>query len=89
MEQWETLSSEAPIIGISNRAPDGAENTMVFKAGDHWNQLPESFPHSRLRSLQPCPNVYHLFTADEKLFTYSVVSCVVLRNPRYSEQQGR
>jgi len=39
LEKWEILSKDAPIIGISNRAPDGAENTMVFKTGDHWTMI--------------------------------------------------
>jgi len=27
------------MIGISERAPDGVENTMVFRTGDHWTMI--------------------------------------------------
>ena len=39
LEQWEILTPEAPLMGFSDRAPDGVENTMVFKNGDHWTMI--------------------------------------------------
>lgn len=39
METWEILSREAPLLGVSERAPDGVENIMVFHTGDHWTMI--------------------------------------------------
>lgn len=39
LEEWEILTREAPLIGWSERAPDGVENTMIFKTGDHWTMI--------------------------------------------------
>ena len=39
LEKWEILTKEEPLIGISEKAPDGVENTMVFKTGDHWTMI--------------------------------------------------
>jgi sucrose-6-phosphate hydrolase SacC (GH32 family) len=39
LERWEILTREAPLIGISPSAPDGVENVMVFRAGDHWAMI--------------------------------------------------
>ena len=39
LEQWEILTRDAPMIGWSERAPDGVENTMIFKTGDHWTMI--------------------------------------------------
>jgi hypothetical protein len=36
---WEILSRDTPLIGWSERAPDGVENTMIFKTGDHWTMI--------------------------------------------------
>ena len=36
MEKWEILSAAAPMIGVSDRAPDGVENITVYKAGAEW-----------------------------------------------------
>ncbi len=39
LEQWEILSTNAPVLGISERAPDGVENVMIFRTGDHWSMI--------------------------------------------------
>lgn len=39
VEQWEILTRDAPLIGWSDRAPDGVENTMIYKTGDHWTMI--------------------------------------------------
>jgi sucrose-6-phosphate hydrolase SacC (GH32 family) len=39
LEKWEILTRDAPLIGWSDRAPDGVENTMIFKTGDHWTMI--------------------------------------------------
>ena len=39
LQHWEILTPDAPLIGVSDRAPDGVENTMVFKTGDHWTMI--------------------------------------------------
>jgi len=30
LERWDILSSNAPLLGVSGRAPDGVENVMIF-----------------------------------------------------------
>jgi sucrose-6-phosphate hydrolase SacC (GH32 family) len=39
LEQWEILTRDAPLLGRSERAPDGVENVMVFRTGDHWTMI--------------------------------------------------
>lgn len=39
LAQWEVLSTNAPLLGVSERAPDGVENVMVFRTGDHWTMI--------------------------------------------------
>lgn len=39
MEKWEILSKDKPLIGISKEAPDGVENIMIFRTGDHWTMI--------------------------------------------------
>ena len=39
LERWEILTTAAPLIGISESAPDGVENVMVFRTGDHWTMI--------------------------------------------------
>jgi hypothetical protein len=39
LEQWEILTKDAPLLGRSERAPDGVENVMVFKTGGQWTML--------------------------------------------------
>ena len=39
LQQWEILTPDQPLIGFSERAPDGVENTMVFRTGDHWTMI--------------------------------------------------
>ncbi|MEI8290103.1 MAG: glycoside hydrolase N-terminal domain-containing protein [Verrucomicrobiota bacterium] len=39
LEKWQILTSDAPLIGFSADAPDGVENTMIFKTGDHWTMI--------------------------------------------------
>ncbi len=39
LERWEILTTNAPLIGVSKRAPDGVENIMIFRTGDHWTMI--------------------------------------------------
>jgi len=39
LKQWKLLTPNAPLIGFSDPAPDGVENTMVFRTGDHWTMI--------------------------------------------------
>lgn len=39
LERWEILSGTAPLLGASSGAPDGVENVMVFRTGDHWTMI--------------------------------------------------
>ena len=39
LQQWDILTRDTPLIGISGSAPDGVENTMVFRTGDHWTMI--------------------------------------------------
>lgn len=39
LEHWEILTQDAPLLGRSERAPDGVENVMVYRTGDHWTML--------------------------------------------------
>ncbi len=39
LQRWEILTREAPLIGRSERAPDGVENTMIIRTGDHWTMI--------------------------------------------------
>ena len=39
MEKWEILSKDQPLIGVSQEAPDGVENIMIFRTGDHWTMI--------------------------------------------------
>ena len=36
LQKWEMLTVDAPMIGVSDRAPDGVENVSVFRAGQEW-----------------------------------------------------
>lgn len=39
LARWEILSREAPLLGHSASAPDGVENVMVLRTGDHWTMI--------------------------------------------------
>lgn len=39
LETWEILTPDAPLLGRSDRAPDGVENVMVYRTGDQWTML--------------------------------------------------
>ena len=39
LERWEVLTPKVPLLGVSDRAPDGVENVMVFRTGDHWTMI--------------------------------------------------
>ena len=39
LQDWQILTFEKPLIGDSERAPDGVENAMVFRTGDHWSMI--------------------------------------------------
>jgi len=39
LAQWEILTTNAPLIGVSERAPDGVENVMIFRTDDHWTMI--------------------------------------------------
>lgn len=39
LAQWEILSRESPLLGALPGAPDGVENIMVYRTGDHWTMI--------------------------------------------------
>lgn len=39
LEKWEILTRDKPLLGVSDQAPDGVENTMVFKTGERWTMI--------------------------------------------------
>lgn len=39
LEHWEILTTNAPLIGVSERAPDGVENIMIFQTGNYWTMI--------------------------------------------------
>lgn len=39
LEKWEILTLTAPLLGHSAGAPDGVENVMVFRTGEHWTMI--------------------------------------------------
>jgi sucrose-6-phosphate hydrolase SacC (GH32 family) len=39
LENWKILTTNAPLIGVSERAPDGVENIMIFHTGNHWTMI--------------------------------------------------
>jgi sucrose-6-phosphate hydrolase SacC (GH32 family) len=39
LEKWEIISRDEPLIGVSQEAPDGVENIMIFRTGDHWTMI--------------------------------------------------
>jgi sucrose-6-phosphate hydrolase SacC (GH32 family) len=39
LKRWNILSVEAPVIGFSERAPDGVENVMVIRTGNYWTMI--------------------------------------------------
>lgn len=36
LRHWQISSADAPLLGVSEHAPDGVENVMVFHAGGRW-----------------------------------------------------
>lgn len=39
LARWEILSQATPLLGHSAGAPDGVENVMVFRTGEHWTMI--------------------------------------------------
>ena len=39
LKQWSILTADAPLIGRSERAPDGVENVAVFRTGEDWTMI--------------------------------------------------
>ncbi len=39
LKRWEILTTNAPLLGVSGRAPDGVENVMVVRTGDQWTMI--------------------------------------------------
>ena len=39
LQRWEILTKDKPLLGFSENAPDGVENTMVFRTGNHWTMI--------------------------------------------------
>ena len=39
LEKWLILTPDAPLIGFSESAPDGVENTMITRTDDHWTMI--------------------------------------------------
>ena len=39
LEQWEILTENSPLLGVSERTSDGVGRVMVYRTGDHWTIL--------------------------------------------------
>jgi sucrose-6-phosphate hydrolase SacC (GH32 family) len=39
LKQWEILTPDEPLLGISPEAPDGCENVMVIPSGGQWTMV--------------------------------------------------
>jgi len=39
LRRWEISTKDKPMLGFSDSAPDGVENTMVFRTGDRWSMI--------------------------------------------------
>lgn len=39
LRTWKILTPEQPLIGRSERAPDGVENVTIFREGDGWTMI--------------------------------------------------
>jgi len=39
LEDWDILTADEPLIGRSERAPDGCENVTVYRTGEVWTLL--------------------------------------------------
>ena len=49
LKEWQILTPDQPLIGTSDRAPDGVENIMVFKTGNFWTMIfSEGLAHQHL-----------------------------------------
>ena len=49
LKQWKILTTDKPLIGTSDSAPDGVENIMVFKTGKEWTMIySEGLTHQHL-----------------------------------------
>ena len=49
LREWKILTTEQPLIGPSENAPDGVENVMVFKTGETWTMIySEGLVHQHL-----------------------------------------
>ena len=58
LEDWEILTRDTPLIGRSERAPDGVENTMVIRTGDHWTMLYSEGLDEQHLAVAVSPNLY-------------------------------
>ena len=57
LEHWEILTPDAPLIGFSDSAPDGVENTMIFRTGDHWTMIYSEGLESQHLALATSPDL--------------------------------
>lgn len=49
LKEWQITSVDEPLIGSYERAPDGVENTMVYRAGGKWVMaISEGIEHQHL-----------------------------------------
>ena len=49
LKDWKVLTPDQPVIGTSERAPDGVENVMVFRTHDIWTMIySEGLVHQHL-----------------------------------------
>ncbi len=39
LEKWTILTPDQPLIGVTDQAPDGAENLTVFRTGSYWTMI--------------------------------------------------
>lgn len=59
LRDWEILTPDEPLIGRSERAPDGCENVTVVRTGDVWTMIySEGMLHQHLAYAQS-PDLVH------------------------------
>lgn len=58
LKKWSILSADKPLVGLSEGAPDGAENAMVIRTGDHWTMIYSEGLENQHLALAESPDLY-------------------------------
>lgn len=59
LKKWRVLSEREPLIGISERAPDGVENVTVFKVGETWVMIYSEGMANQHLAVAESPDLVH------------------------------